>query len=173
MGNTLWEQVKGLQETNKELREEIKKIRTEKIKIVTKWSRPKICGRGMTDSDNKTFVWTSGGDKCYVCGKHFDINKDGSELYLLDAWSKVAKICSIKCDRRFRLKNTQQIGAQMFSDYGFENVLHVLDIELIRPLVDFQKHKKEVLDKPWNNPEEAEKRMREKVKERKGEIFNE
>lgn len=81
--------------------------------------------------------------KCFICKKEVG-SKNLKEIYFLCSWTIVAYICSEKCEKKFRLKHTDQLTGMTRAGYAFEHPVKVAKMEKMKPLVSREKHKKSV-----------------------------
>ena len=82
--------------------------------------------------------------RCYICKKKI---KEIEEIYFTYHYSRLHFICSEKCDKRFRIKNTDPLTGIVMLPHAFEYPVKVKSFELMKPLLSRKKHVKALKDR--------------------------
>ncbi|MBA7629298.1 hypothetical protein ES703_36796 [subsurface metagenome] len=76
-----------------------------------------------------------------------DADKEIEEIYFAYHYSRLHFICSEKCDKRFRIKNTEPLTGMVKLPHAFERPIAIKSFEIMKPLLSRKKHEKALKDR--------------------------
>lgn len=72
--------------------------------------------------------------KCYICKKKIDVD-EVEEVYFINHGRILIYICSENCDKKCRIKFTDQKSGITMTPYAFEHPIRIKETEPMKPLL--------------------------------------